>query len=395
MSKKATRHVRMTGTVKEMAASQIMMHIGSDRYNAIKAKDEHPQFIGMLVAYEGPSTGELERKQEDGLQQVKWWSDEAVYELAYRLNIDTPPLTLGHDNPDRRNEGMVLGGFIEHNSKMQNIPEAFGVAYVENEETKGKIASGELDVVSVEADVVMMVGQHGQVEIETVTKVDAVALGNSENNAPGFQRASIEAVVQEFERTQSKGTIHNEGSTGMNIDQMTTNQLLEHPAVDRLIRDQNKKTYEDFKTERDKADGLQTQLTAKETELAAAQAQLKDAGTALNKDKVATLASATLETAKINAEDKAAILLKVQQQATLFDPAAEGFDDQVKAFIDAEVTHMETIYKRMGIEVEGKGSDATDEGSGDGDDKGEKDGSGDTNKNTDPFLEANPVAAAV
>jgi hypothetical protein len=308
--------------------------------------------------------------------------------------MDSPPLVLGHDNATRRNEGTVLGGFIEHNSQQQNIPEAMAVAYVENEETKSRITSGELDVVSVEADVVMAVGQQGQVEIETVTKVDAVALGNGEEQAPGFQRASIEAVVQEFAQTQSHNAkTHNEGSP-MNIDEMSTNQLLDHPAVDRLIRDQNKKTYEDFKREREKADGLERDNREKDTALAAAQKQLKDAGTALAKDQVATIATDTLKDARLNAEDKTQILAKVQQQATLFDPTADNFDDQVAEFIKAEVLYTESLYKRLGIKVDGKGAGDTDEENGtkydDTDDTDDTTG----DDSNDPFLKANPVVAA-
>ena len=388
---KTTKQIRLQGRIKEMAASTVMMHIGEDAYRSIKQRDEHPVFIGMLVAYEGPSTGQMERfdqhvaENDPKLVPIKWWSEAAVYELAYRMNLDSPRLTIGHDDESTRDEGDVLSGFIQPNPQQGNIPEAFGVAYVRSQQAKEGVQSGKLDVVSVEADVVLLVGQQNQVEVETVMKVDAIALGNSDDFAPGFQRASVEAVVAEFTATI-------QGEDTMEIEQMSTNQLLEHPKVMALIQQQNQTTYGEMKTERGRADEAEKRVTQLDGELTAAKVKVKAAGAALNRDRVATLINTELADVKLPEAQKVALTAKLKDTITVDDP--EVSDDDLKAkvsgVVKAEVTYLEQLNKEMGIKPpedgKGKGSKATDKTDGEGGKDG--DGEGD---DTDSFLSDNPT----
>ena len=388
---KTTKHVRLQGKLKEMAASTVMMHIGEDRYASIKRQDEHPVFIGMLVAYEGPSTGQMETFDEHVTQAdpkllpIKWWSEAAVYELSYRMNMDSPKLTIGHDDPDARDEGDVLSGFIQTNPEQQGIPEAFGVAYVRSDKAKQGIKSGALDVVSVEADVVLLVGQQNQVEVETVTKVDAVALGNSEVMAPGFQRASVEAVITEFQDT-IKGRV----TMSKPIEEMSRNELLENETVSALIQTQNKAMYEDLRKERERADKAETRVTQLEGELTAASGKLKAAGAAVNKERIDTMVKAELKDAKLPEAQKVALQTKLRDTISVDDPdvSEEDLGATVKGAVASEVAFLSALNKEMKIDVEGKGSDETDEGKG----EDEEEGKGDQDTGDDAFLTDNPIA---
>ena len=401
-----TTTVRLLGKIRAMSGNDVMAHIGEDRYRAIKARDAHPQFIGMLVAYEGPSTGQLLgdfSEFERELQPIKWWEEDAVYELAYRINIDGPKLVLGHDNPDRRNEGDVLSGWVEQAAAGAaggtRIPHCYAVAYVTNEESRQNILDGTLDVVSVEADLLLGIDpQSGHVQVESVTLCEAIALGNSREMPPGFQRASVDAVVQEFQ-TGHTATSHNGDSTMDPKDptKLTRNELLELPLVDELIRERNKQVYDDYKTERDAADSLRREKTDLQGRITSLETRLKDVGGVANKPRIQKLVADQVAAAKIPKKLKTDVLAKLED-LEIADPEISDDDlaGQVKTAVDRELAFAERLATTYDIkDDEGDDGEGGDAGKGDGGDDNKAPGADTDNAqgsgDEDDFVKNNPI----
>lgn len=193
--KSQKRKTLFRAAVREMAESAVLSHIGADRLAMIRQDDEHPMFVGLNVGYEGISTGDI-----DGVQKVKRWAAKVINKLAGRLNFDAPHLFEGHAPAasTRKSLGDVLSGFVETDT--DNVPTAFGVAYVAPDEKQRKrIRDGELDACSIEADCLFSIGEDESWYVEDVEKVDGIALANSQLQHPGFERAGVVAVIQELQ----------------------------------------------------------------------------------------------------------------------------------------------------------------------------------------------------
>ena len=191
------RSVLIPASLREMAADTVRSHVGEDAYSSIKQRDEHPQFLGLLLAYEGESTGSVEVDGRQQLNNLKRWTPEAVEELAARLNLgQSIPLVEGHQSL-RVALGHMLSGFTEENAEGET--EAFAIGYVQDQEARARINDGTLDCCSVEAEVTLLKEEGQQVVVASVGRVDAVALGNRQEQKPGFERAGIQAVVNELE----------------------------------------------------------------------------------------------------------------------------------------------------------------------------------------------------
>ena len=178
----------------------------------------------------------------------------------------------------------------------------------------------------------------------------------------------------------------------MDINEMTKNQLLEHPSVAALVREQNQTTYEDYKKEREKAETAQARVTELETALSTAKDKLKAAGSSVNKDRIATIVTSELESKKLPKAQKVALKSKLQDTITVDDPEISDNDlkARVTSVLNAEVEYLEGLNKEMGIKNDDedkgdKGSKSTD--------KGESEDEEDEDKK-DAFLTENPVDAA-
>jgi len=53
------RTTRVRARVRELAETDVVAHIGQDRYDTIKRTDAKPQFISVIVGHEGISGGAL------------------------------------------------------------------------------------------------------------------------------------------------------------------------------------------------------------------------------------------------------------------------------------------------------------------------------------------------
>jgi len=196
--KKEKKSLNFVGQIQEMAESQVTSHIGGDRMSAIKDRDPHPMFIGLDVAYEGVSGGEV---RGHGNQQ-KVWMEGAVKGLALALNQGDIGLYDAHvkEGADRNRMGDVLSGF---SGEEEGLLHAYGVGYVKPDGPyRAHIQEGKLDGCSVEAAVQFELTPDGAWIVQGIQEATGVAVINSTFQQPGFSGAGVVAVIQELEKEE-------------------------------------------------------------------------------------------------------------------------------------------------------------------------------------------------
>lgn len=193
--------IRMTGRVQEMAGNDVKARIGGDLYDAIKRDDPHPLFAVLTVAEEGVSAGKV-----NGKNKTKTWLGNVIEQIATMLQpfiggtvqvYEGPHRTPGApENFERKPIGKVISGFVE---KVKDKLRAYGIIYVppDREDVRKRIRDGELDVGSIDAEVMFSSDAQGGMIVEKVNSIWELVLGNSKVSKPGFAGAKIAAVVQE------------------------------------------------------------------------------------------------------------------------------------------------------------------------------------------------------
>jgi len=384
-----TRSVVLQATIEELSASRVQERIGEDRYSAIKAEDEHPQFVLIKVAEEGMSTGSAVAAGSKTDNLIKRWAGKVVEDLGRKLNFGSPGLFVGNhtdrEDPNRSRHGEVLSGFSEGDRV-----EAYGIGYVREASTRKQIDSGELDVASVEANAVLAWNPVDSVyDVSAIQDVNGVVLSNSKVEKPGFDSAGIVATINELQESVTKGEATMNGAGKKPSDDFTRSQLLEDPTVKALIDEQtetlrsqvtNLKT--DVQKSAEKIEELEGQVKTKDE-------QLKNVGPALNAGKIATLIDKKVDALKATKEEKATMVESLKARVTSEDPDAkdEDLDKLVEDAVQGEYGTVERYRKLYGKSADaGKSGGTEKEGTDDTDGDGE--GEGD---DEDPFLQANPV----
>jgi len=206
MNKRQKRRTCFIGQVQEMAAAQVTAHIGQDKMEVVRAGDEHPMFIGLKVAVEGFSTGELGKL---GPHQKKW-PGHTIEQLGWALNQGNIGLYDRHldsqEPQDSREEvGTILSGFSQTpagDGLLGKGLEAFAVGYVNQGDPREKLNQKTWDTCSIEAECLFQLDENGDWVVDSVQEVTGIALANSAFQQPGFPGASIVAVIQELEQLE-------------------------------------------------------------------------------------------------------------------------------------------------------------------------------------------------
>ncbi len=193
------QRVLVNARITELAADTVAALIGPLRYSQITALDPQPMFVSLTVAHEGVSRGEVV-----GLgARVKEWARKVIARLAELLHPSgrvAPLLFDGsqdwHGNTNSRQPcGEVVASRTADNAGLLSA-EAVGYIYAGQQRVREMIRNGELDVCSVEADVVLV--DEGQRSIvEDVLAAPAIVMGNSRVQTPGFAGARV-AMITEF-----------------------------------------------------------------------------------------------------------------------------------------------------------------------------------------------------
>jgi len=176
-------------TILEMASSEIMEHIPASLYEAVKAKDPHPLFRAYCVGHEGISQGKVVGKGD----MVKRWFASAINKIVEKLQYGTK---LFHEHGKSNvHEGRGIIGHIVGKAKsiINDSLSAIAIAYI-----KPEFRDLNLDVASIEADVVLNDDRNSGIYDANVENITGIALGNSSVNRPGFPGATLLSQIQAF-----------------------------------------------------------------------------------------------------------------------------------------------------------------------------------------------------
>jgi hypothetical protein len=184
--------VSIHARVCEMAAEDT---IPADILVEIKRIDPHPFFAVFDAGGEGISTGSVNNKHER-----KIWSFAAIKALANKLREGTAGVIVGHNalNQDSRpKHGRIVHAFTK---KIRNSLHALAVAYINDKEAAERIKKGELDICSIEGDVILArPNPQSNWFVKAVETIQNLALGSSSETSPGFVGAGILATIQELQ----------------------------------------------------------------------------------------------------------------------------------------------------------------------------------------------------
>lgn len=437
--KRLSRQVSIRATLNELSSSaEVVAHIGQDRYQAIKSQDEHPQFIRILVGYEGVSYGQA--STDGGLDvTAKRWAGHVVEQLAHKLNFGLPNIYTGNHldqkNPARPVRGMIMSG---HAKEKENAweTEAYGIGYISDNKTRKRIDVGEIDAASVEAEIILQWNENaGVYDVESVESVSAVVLANSEEEKPGFRGAGIVATINELQSVAEDEKEEDlDGNadpqpnppdtsvqrrtvmadiTGKPSDHFNRAQLSQDPFVQTLIRDevdtlknQLKDAQKDLEKSTERIAALDKQLTDQKAEAEQAvqelkakvverDAQIKTLGSSANLSRIQTFAKNKVDALKVTDKEKETIRRIVETRLKVDDPTIkdEDLEKIVDEAVKAEHQVVETYRSLYGKPADAGNTRKTD----DGEDKGDGDGKeagDDGDANDDPFLAANPLKGA-
>ena len=184
--------VSISASISEMSAEKC---IPIEILSKIRETDPHPYFVVYDAGGEGVSDGKVDNRKER-----KVWSFGAIKQLA--KNLMGAGIIIGHSGINEHNKtkmGKIIHSFTQ---KIRNSLHAIGVAHIVDKQTIEKIEKGELDVCSIEGDVVLARDKESDANwfIRTVDCINNLALGNSTVHNPGFNSAGVLATIQEMNR---------------------------------------------------------------------------------------------------------------------------------------------------------------------------------------------------
>jgi hypothetical protein len=193
------QRVLVRARIRELAAESVAALIGPLRFQQITALDPKPMFVSLTVAHEGVSRGEVV-----GLgARVKEWARKVIARLAELMHPSGRVAPLIYDGSvdwhgnqsSRQPVGEVVASRTGEASGLMSA-EAIGYIYAGSMRVRELIALGQLDVCSVEADVIL-VEEGARSIVEDVLAAPAIVLGDSRKQQPGFAGARV-AMITEF-----------------------------------------------------------------------------------------------------------------------------------------------------------------------------------------------------
>ncbi len=231
--------ISIVTAIEQMSAIKVADRIGKRVYEAIRKKEQNPMFIKLLAGHEGWSTGNMitgaRRKKTR-----KFWSKQTISELAQRIRPGVPVYT-SHQNPGpaRQKAGVIKAAW---RTQENGIEGAAAIAHITDSGTKDDIRQGRIDTCSIEAQIVCSRDKGMENDswlVSAINKVTGIALGSKAQNKPGFPRASVLAMVEEFESDDQPppDTAEQEGEDSGSTQQQQTSGPSELFTRERLEKD--------------------------------------------------------------------------------------------------------------------------------------------------------------
>jgi hypothetical protein len=174
----------------EISNEALAAMIGESKMADLKRRFDHPDIRCFVIAHEGVSEGATKSGNAVWTEYLK----QTIREV-YRAIADGIPAFFRHAaNPqhDRQPIGEVVGKQLKEDVDGQMYTVAAICIYPE-------WASLNLDVASMEAELVVDVDQYGNAKVAKIEDVNGVALSTSAIDQPGFANARLVASFQYFQ----------------------------------------------------------------------------------------------------------------------------------------------------------------------------------------------------
>ncbi len=370
----------ISGYIQEMSAGEIKNSINPEKYKEIKQKDSNPLFKSFVLGHVGVSTG---KELNTGYVKKKWYHN-VIQKMADKLNLGSK--VFWHHKKDSNNHSgrEVIGEIVGKLTKVVNgVFSTLGIAYIKPEHRDKKA-----DVASVELN---MLWDNKTGIIKTIKNITGIALGNSEDQSPGFAGATLQGAIQEFQDKSKEVNVTlaelraaiKASDTPIKITdlfsisdieglQMVKNNL---EASERLFKDRN-----EWKSKAKGFDKLKEEFEAYKTQSGKDILSLTSKNLKMGSgDKLNELA----KTMKI--EGKKLDFLKADFQKSFEIKDTEKFDSELKDFAENSLKEFTRVSKLLGIKEdteneENETPDITD-----------NDKAGGSERNEKGYLKTNPL----
>jgi len=181
--------MRIQAEVREMSQSELANMISSEELARIQRIEEHPKFLGFVIAHEGEARGNVVGVGE----MVKRWFKGAIGKLHAKVQAGLKIFS-GHgaDNSTagRTPIGEVIGKkLVTVGDRLSSIIAAW---------IYKPFADLPYDIASIEANIQMEQDKERGLVVVDVENVSAIALGSSALMQPGFAGATLVAALQCF-----------------------------------------------------------------------------------------------------------------------------------------------------------------------------------------------------
>ena len=178
-----------------MASSEIAGMIPEETIAEIKKTDPTPLFRAYVVAHEGEAKGNLVGYGNI----VKKWYRAIVDKLHEKIEAGLQ-LFHGHGATNDQTGRIPIGRVVGKALKVINgLWSSIVACYIEPTHRKLN-----LDVASIEANMDLDVDNKGNLIVNDIQDVSAIALGNSAIDTPGFAGATLLGQLQAFAQEQDK-----------------------------------------------------------------------------------------------------------------------------------------------------------------------------------------------
>jgi len=262
--------------IEEMSAEEVKERIGEARHQAICRRDPRPMFVELIAGHEGWSTGSMSAGSGRGKPARKLWTRERIRELVERMKGGAPVYLFHSSQGSRPRAGELLAAAAR---RLSGRLSAWGVAYISDPEAKSKIRSGELDACSIEAEIECHRSPNqpsGSWVVNAVRKVTGVALGNSRLARPGFDRAALVSVIEEFDQDppeEQKRPEPEPEPSRKPSELFSRERLLDDPVVAGMIQDCRERDAERIRTLKGRLEIKEKKLRELKAGLSAAEEQ--------------------------------------------------------------------------------------------------------------------------
>lgn len=327
--------------VQEMAESEIRLLVDPQRLAEIRKTDAKPHVRAYVVGHEGFSKGKLLGIGD----KIKTWYRQAIQKLVEKLKIGTKIFS-GHepgtnDHQGRIQVGELIGKTVKYiDGKMK----AIAAIYLRPEFTKNKF-----DVPSIEGDLIIQ--KNGdQIEVADVSEISGIALGDSDQNKPGFPEAQLLTSFQMFagqgnevkmNLKELKAEIKNAGYT---IEEIWEKGDLENdPFISEIRREARKKSKDDGEFRNDPK--LEKELERIKTSNLALVEENKKHQLKNQKAELQAKLPGIFDQRKLDDKQKAF----VQKQFEKFSIDSDKPEESLQKFMDSCITEYKELTMLFGI----------------------------------------------